>query len=500
LLRGACRLLMGRPHEAARDLSHASLDGIDEGALWRAALEVASGDPEIAAPELLRTGSIALDYPHALRAPLTRLAAEAALAAGDESAARNYLDVLRSEPGGGASTGHLAFLEGKLRELEGDHDAALLKWAEAERSNDRPSRARAAFARIQAQMEQNELDRDEAIAALEALRYAWRGDAFEFTVLRELARLYGASGDHRKQLMTLRQAAANFPEHPQVAEVAAEMTTVFESLYLKGRADNLTPLSAIALFDEFRELTPIGEKGNEMIRKLADRLVAVDLLDRAARLLEDQIRHRLQGPDKARVGARLALVYLLDRKPEQTLQALKASATPDMPAAADMADLHRQRRHLEARALADLQRLDEALLLLGDDDSLDADLIRAEVFWKSRDWKQADDVFARLARQAGARPGQPLEGNQARYVLNRAVALTLGANEDELARLRQDYGAAMEMSPYADAFRLIASARIESASDIRALISTDVREAEGFQAFLAAYRDRLRQQSLSAIN
>jgi hypothetical protein len=171
-----------------------------------------------------------------------------------------------------------------------------------------------------------------------------------------------------------------------------------------------------------------------------------------------------------------------------------------MPATPEMADLRRQRRHLEARALADLQRLDEALLLLGDDDSMDADLIRADVFWKSRDWKQADDVFARLARQAGARPSQPLEGNQARYVLNRAVALTLGANEDELAQLRQDYGTAMEMSPYADAFRLIASARVESVTDIRALISMDVREAEGFQAFLAAYRDRLRQQSLSAIN
>ncbi|MGZ9089943.1 MAG: hypothetical protein ACXW3Q_14800, partial [Rhodoplanes sp.] len=111
LLRGACRLLMSRPREAAIDLRDASLDGNDEGMLWRAALEAVSGDPKTAAAELLRTGSIALGYPYALRIPLTRLAAEAALAAGNESAARNYLDVLRSEPRGGISSGYLAFLE-----------------------------------------------------------------------------------------------------------------------------------------------------------------------------------------------------------------------------------------------------------------------------------------------------------------------------------------------------------------------------------------------------
>ena len=39
-----------------------------------------------------------------------------------------------------------------------------------------------------------------------------------------------------------------------------------------------------AMFYEFRELTPIGRRGDEMIRRLADRLVAVDLLDQAGEL------------------------------------------------------------------------------------------------------------------------------------------------------------------------------------------------------------------------
>lgn len=495
LLRGACSMLMGRLDEARIDLSDASLDGVDEGALWRAALDALQGNGKAASAELLRTGPIALGYSSPVRAPLLRVVVEAALAADDQGTAQAYLDALRSEPSGGISRGHLALLEGRLRALEGDHDGAVAKWAEAEQSNDRWSRAEAAFDRIRAQIERNEITAKDAIEALEALRYAWRGGGFEFTLLRQLAGLYGDLGDHRRQLTALRQAASSFPEHPQVAEVVAEMTAMFEKLYLGGGADAMAPLSAIALFDEFRELTPAGDRGNEMMRRLADRLVAVDLLDRAALLLEEQVRHRLHGTEQAKVGARLALVYLLDQKPEQALKALDASATAEMSA-----DLVRQRHHLKARALADLRRFDEALLLLADDLSPDADLIRSDVFWQNQDWKQADQVLARLAFHAGARPGQPLDDTQARYVLNRAVSLTLAADEAGLARLRQDHGREMETSPYGDAFRLIASTRTESTTDVRALVQANVRAAEGFQTFLAAYRDRLRQNTLSAIN
>ena len=49
------------------------------------------------------------------------------------------------------------------------------------------------------------------------------------------------------------------------------------------------------MFYEFRELTPIGRRGDEMIRRLADRLVAVDLLDQASELLQYQIDQRLEG-------------------------------------------------------------------------------------------------------------------------------------------------------------------------------------------------------------
>ena len=130
-----------------------------------------------------------------------------------------------------------------------------------------------------------------------------------------------------------------------------EAAASFDALFLAGKGDAMPPIDALSLFYDFRELTPIGRRGDEMIRKLADRLVSVDLLDQAAELLQHQVDHRLQGAARAQVAARLAVIYLMDRKPDRALQALRATRTGDLPN-----ELRNQRLLLEARALSDIGR------------------------------------------------------------------------------------------------------------------------------------------------
>src|SRR3546814_13655683 len=91
------------------------------------------------------------------------------------------------------------------------------------------------------------------------------------------------------------------------------MSDEFAKLFLDGGAQSLPPLTALALYYDYRELTPPGPEGDEIISKLADRLVSVDLLNRAAELIEHQITYRLRGDARAKAGARLAVVYLLDQ-------------------------------------------------------------------------------------------------------------------------------------------------------------------------------------------
>ncbi len=65
-----------------------------------------------------------------------------------------------------------------------------------------------------------------------------------------------------------------------------------------------------------------------MVRRLADQLVGVDLLDKAGALLDNQVRSRLQGLEKTKVGTRLALIHLLNQQPQKAIDILSFSDTP----------------------------------------------------------------------------------------------------------------------------------------------------------------------------
>lgn len=494
VMRGVGNLLMGRFAEAREDLFHQSVDGIDEGALWRIAASAADGGVAREAGDIERIVSMVPSYPKPLRVAVGPLVAEAAIALGHVNQAARLLEMLGVEALGPVETADLGYLQGRLLEANGDVDGAVAKWTELEHASQRQARAKALLARNELLLKSGRISRAEAIEALEQLRFAWRGDPLEFGLLRHLGRLYIEEHMYPDGLRSLRQAATHFPEYPGTAEVTREMARTFEDLYLGDRGETLAPMTAIALYDEFRELTPAGDKGNEMIRRLADRLVQVDLLPRAAALLEDQVRLRLVGVDKARVGARLALVHMLDRKPDQALAALQNSDASDLPEKLDS-----QRRHLRAQTLAELGRSDLALAALEGDDGKDADLIRANIFWNDEDWIRTGIVLRRVIAAGGVRPGKALTEEQASQVLNLAVALTLAGNERSVAQVRRGYGKAMDATPQGEAFRLIANPGFADPSQFRT-VATKVSEAEGFQTYLAAFRERLDQGPISAIN
>ncbi len=495
-MRGVASYVMGRLNDAAKDLEGDEVAAKDEGAFWQAAVTAAGGDFSESAFALKRLGGVIRNYPPRLKFPLALLLTEAALSSGDVRQAESYLEVLESEQLNNRQVDAVKYLRGRTKEISGDPDGAVVTYEQVENGNHRPSRARAALSKSELLYKNERIDAKQLIEALEKLRFAWRGDDFEFKLLRRLGDLYVQTGNYRDGLRTLRQAATYFREHPQAEAVTQEMIRIFEELYLESKADELPPVTAIALYDEFRELTPAGEKGDEMIRKLADRLAAVDLLREAAELLENQVQFRLSGQQKAQVGTRLTVVYLAAGNPKRAIRALKKSAQPSMTAEEIV-----QRRHLEARALIDMGETDQALKLLDDaeDETVAADILRSEVYWNASDWRNSAVTIKRLALAKGARRAKPLDEEQARLILNLAVAYTLGANERGVARIRADYGAAMEQTTLRDAFRLIASRENAGMLDPRTITQL-VKPAENFSSFMAQYQERLKAGQLSAIN
>jgi tetratricopeptide (TPR) repeat protein len=493
-LRGAINVLMGRYDDARLELEHESLNGNDEARFWRATLQAYEGDLFGAASNLRRAAVVIRPYPPALHIQLGTLVAEAAVELGDIRRANQYLKKVIDLGPNPQEMSQIKYVEGRVLELSADFDGAVRKWEEVQGGSHRPIRAKAAVARTELLLERELIDVFGAILELEKLRFAWRGDRFEFDLLRRLGALYISVGDYRNGLRTMRQAATHFRDYEDAAEVTQKMIDFFAGLYLEDKADSMSPITAIALYDEFKELTPPGEKGAEMVRRLADRLVDVDLLDRAAGLLQDQLEFRLNGVEKSRVGARLALVHIFGHKFEDSTRVLDESSVDNIPE--ELAD---QRRHLRSRSLMGQERVEEALALLKEDKSMDADLLRMEMHWNDHNWVQVSQTLNRILRTYEAKANQPLDELQAQTVLNLGIAMTLSGNERGIDRLRLDYGEAMDDSRFRDAFRLIAS------PDTLGLISYTsiagkVKDVKNFQTFMSAYQERLKARKLSEIN
>ena len=175
-----------------------------------------------------------------------------------------------------------------------------------------------------------DMPRKDVIHELETLTTVWRGDETEIEGLKLLAHLYTEDGRYRDAFHVMRTALMAHPNSDLTRKIQDEAAATFDSLFLAGKGDALPPIEALGLFYDFRELTPIGRRGDEMIRRLADRLVSVDLLDQAAELLQHQVDHRLQGAARAQVATRLAMIYLMNRKPDRALATLQATRTAEL--------------------------------------------------------------------------------------------------------------------------------------------------------------------------
>lgn len=493
IMKGAASWMMGRLDDARTDLNNPNLDPYDEATFWRAAVVAEEGRLPDVAYELRKTGSITQPYPKSLKIPTALWVAQAAVELGDVKQAGQYLEVLNVDSPSRAQQDQIDYVSGKLKEVSGDFDGAIGDWERAMEGRHRPSRAKAAVARTELLLRQGHFTPKDAIEEYEKLRFVWRGDEFEFKLLHRLGTLYLEQQLYREGLRTLRQAATYFPENPDSNLITKQMSDAFNMLYMENGADVLPPVTAIALYDEFRELTPPGALGDQMIRRLADRLVGVDLLSRAADLLEAQIEFRLKGEEKARVGARLALIYLFDRQYDKAIESLNKTQVSKLPDA-----LASQRVLLRAQAQIGLEQPQIALELLNPESSQEAEMIRSNVYWRAGDWKNASKSLNKMTQLMGIKPRKPLNEVQAAAVLSLAIANTLSGNEVAIVRLLDMYGPAMAKTSFADAFKLIAEPPETGLVDYRGL-EPIVKNVENFQGFMEVYRQRVADGQLSSL-
>lgn len=485
-LKGAALVLADRGKSAQKSLNDPRLDAYQDVAIWRGAADYLAGDLESAGKNF-DVGDPSLQvYPNPLKARLLVKRLSVAIQANKLELAKQWRDKIADELDsyGPVYKARISYLFGQLYRLELDLDSAVGAYQVAIDSSDLWSSVRAEYDLIDLNLQQETIEVEEAIKRLERLRFAWRGDAFERKVLNRLGDLYMAAGDYRNGLNTLKVIVSYFPKHPDAAATAQKMGDVFRRLYVEGEADNISPLKALALYDEFRELTPAGPDGNLMIQLLAERLVDVDLLDKASDVLGHQVKFRLRGEEKAAVGTKLALIRLIARDPQGALNALRDSFYPNVSL-----EIENDRRRIRAKAEFELGKANDAIALLAGDVSREADLLRSAIYFRERNWGEAGKVYQRLVGNP-PEAGASFDIEIGRTVLLWAVALKLNRDEDGLRQLFELYGPSMRSSPLAATFDYIAKPSEGSGFDLGS-IQKQIADVDQFQAFMKNYRERL---------
>jgi hypothetical protein len=458
-LSGAAALLAGRTGEASG--LDAPMPPSDEVMLWRAAREAVEGEMRPAAAGFAAAAPLLLAYPEGLRRRLLPLAAEAMAAGGEPEAARRLLARAGADPA-------LLLAQALLAEAEGQEERALELFEAAANTRDRLMRARALRLGVERRLAMGRLDAEGAAQALERALGAWRGDAQELRTRERIAALRREAGQPRAALEMLRETAQLFPEQ------AAALRPRLQEAFLHA-LETEAPLQALALHEAHPELLPAGETGRAALERLAQRLLALDLADRAAAMLARAMEPLPAGEARAALGADLAALHMAERNAEAALAALAASGARGLST-----PLIERRAILAARAQAQRGQhasAAEALAALGPA----GDRALAEILMDARDHAGAAAALARHLAASAPPPPAPLPAAAQRDALRLAALLALAGDEAGLAQHRARFAGRLSEPALAQGFEALTADPVRGLADLPRI----ARELELFRGLPA---------------
>ena len=429
-LHAAADIMIGRYEEAIKTLDHGNVRGDPAAAAWLGLAYAKIGDWRKSREAFILAEPLINAHSPEWAARFHAAASRAMIRMGDGAKAESHaLAAIRSDDIEAA--GHANLTLGELAVATKRFNDARAIYGRLMDHTDPNVRVRADLEATKLAVDEGKISHLEASDRLDMLRFRWRGDELELEIVAELTKSYFELGRFREALTLAKNFATQFPDLPGARDLRIQLADQFETLFLEGKADSLDPISALALFYEFRELTPVGPDGDRMIRMLSNRLVAFDLLDPATELLSHQVDNRnLVGQSRAQIAADLAAIYLMDRRPEKALQSLNATRISGLSD-----ELRIERRLLEAAAHMELERYGHAIELL---ETLSTDRARdllAEVHWRARTWGAAGRSLQRTLPAGGAR----LTGAQLQTAVRAAVAYRLDGDLEGLSNLRAAY-------------------------------------------------------------
>ncbi|WP_426614930.1 tetratricopeptide repeat protein [Bradyrhizobium sp. McL0616] len=476
IMHAIASILVGRPAQGLKDLANPVIGNSHDSQLWKALAYARQGKWADAREKFKNVEFAIASLPLDIQRIVTMDAMRASLEVKDYAGAskrRGEIEVVGVSPEAGPG---FAVLRGRLAEALGHDKDALDDYKFAVASNDRPAAAEAKQLEIALRQKRDEISKEDALRELETLSMTWRGDSIEVKTLQMLSQMYSENGRYRDALTAARTATKLQPNAEASRQAQDLASDLFTQIFLGPKGDELPPVEALGMFYEFRELTPIGRRGDELIRRLADRLASIDLLDQAAELLQYQVDHRLEGAARAQVAARLSMIYLANRKPDMAITALRASRISDLSG-----ELRQQRLLLEARAQSDVGRHDLALDIVSNVSGREVLRLRSDIFWAARRWRESAEQIE-LYYGERFRDFKPLNAVEKSDIIRAAVGYALADDTIGLSRFREKYAPLMSESADRLAFDIASKPAGASSAEFAdiAKLAASVDTLDGF--------------------
>ncbi|MCP3409761.1 tetratricopeptide repeat protein [Bradyrhizobium sp. CCGB01] len=476
IMHAIASILIGRPAQGLKDLANPVIGNSHDSQLWKALAYARQGKWADAREKFKNVEFAIASLPIDIQRIVTMEAMRASLEVKDYAGAskrRSEIEVVGISPE--AAPG-FAVLRGRLAEALGHDKDALDDYRFAVASNDRQAAAEAKQLEVALRQKRDEITKEDALRELETLSMTWRGDSIEVKTLQMLSQIYAENGRYRDALRAARTATKLQPNAEASRQAQDLASDLFTQIFLGPKGDELPPVEALGMFYEFRELTPIGRRGDELIRRLADRLASIDLLDQAAELLQYQVDHRLEGAARAQVAARLSMIYLANRKPDMAISALRASRISDLSG-----ELRQQRLLLEARAQSDVGRHDLALDIVSNVSGREVLRLRSDIFWAARRWRESAEQIE-LYYGDRFRDFKPLNAVEKSDIIRAAVGYALADDSIGLSRFREKYAPLMSESADRVAFDIASKPAASSSAEFAeiAKLAASVDTLDGF--------------------
>ena len=490
-LSGIANFLARRYEEAVKDFGYGNLPKLNEGIFWRTLSQSAYEFNENNNAIIFSLISLIRDYPQAIKDQIALVAAQNSLYTGDDLSTQSFIDILRSVPDRLRNlTPEINYLSAKKLELQGYPRNAIKEYRTLINSQSSKYSALSRYDNAILSQSIGVSPLKEVIKELEMLKFAWGEKEFKLKVLNSLSELYLKDFDYYNALRVLNDAGNFVQDTKEKQRIANRMVRVFEGIFLSNQADSkLSPVKALALYKDFQWLADMSSKKNAIMQRLADRLVAVDLLARASDLLNEL----LEAPDlsienKARIGARLAIIDLFQESPNQALEILDRTQAEGLSLATTG-----PRRVIRSRALAQLGQTDAALALLANDYSKNALIHKFQLYWQAGRWAEAADTVKYLIEEP--QEGHPLSVEQVNYILDWATTLKKAGKETVLVRLRNKFLPYFANTEYHSIFNILTNQLEKDKIDINQIDSI-VNDVETFTDNAKFYEESLQDNNV----